>query len=304
METESDEIIEGRAEPEIGRSHGDARRHLHAVLARQQRPHISDHAVVTAAAALGGTLPVMNGAHAVEAHGPGEAVALEKLGVVSRQERTVGGDRKPDRYALLACHYSGELGGPSYQRAIDQRLATEKGEGDPFAGLRFAQQASHRRLGDLQRHVACRAAEAAAFGIAIGATEIATLRHGQRQRAHRRVLEGFFTDEALAPEAVRGEDRADRLLAFSRRCRELALKIFVDLEELRSVDEQKMRALFGLEQVNIRCTQPRIARRRTETCAVESVRHGLGCPADAGWESQREKKGMPEIVGAALSDAG
>ena len=75
-------MVERLAQAEIGRRHGHARRHLHAALARQQRPHIGDHAIVTAAAALGGAQPVMNVADAVEADRHGKAVAFEELAIV------------------------------------------------------------------------------------------------------------------------------------------------------------------------------------------------------------------------------
>ena len=81
----------------------------------------------------------------------------------------------------------GEFGRASDQGAIDQRLAAEKREIDPLAGLRFGEQALNRSFRDLPWHVARRPAEAAAFGVAIGAAEIAALGHRERQRAHGRI---------------------------------------------------------------------------------------------------------------------
>jgi hypothetical protein len=208
METEPDEMVQCGAQAQVGGRHGHPRGDLHAPLPVEQLTHVRDYPLVAAAASLGRTQPIVNGTHAIEADGDGEAVAFEEGAVLRRNERTVGRDRTTDPYLSFAGNPRGTLRRFPDQFPVHQRLTAKKGQVDPFAGHSLGEKSLHRRLRDLPGHVPCRTAEAAAFSIAIGAAQIAAFRHGQGQRPHRRIFEGSVADEALEAEAVPGKQRA------------------------------------------------------------------------------------------------
>jgi hypothetical protein len=122
---------------------------------------------------------------------------------------------------------------------------------DPFARAGLGEQAPHRGFRYVPRHLPRRAAEAAAFGVAVGAAEVAALGHCERQRADRGIIDGLIADEARETEAMPGQQGASRLLPLRRRRRNCQAEIVADLEDLRAVDDQKMRAIGGVEQVEI-----------------------------------------------------
>src|SRR5262249_4228371 len=157
------------------------------------------------AASLGGTQRIVNGANAIETDRYGKAEAFEELAVFRREQCAVGGDRETDRNAAFAGKTTGKLGRAPEDGAVDERVAAEKGEIDPLGRSGSANQSSHRTLGRLPRHVSGRAAEAAAFGIAIGAAEIAAFCHRKRQCSQRRIMRRLLADVACKAEAPGGE---------------------------------------------------------------------------------------------------
>ena len=93
----------------------------------------------------------------------------------------------------------------------------------------------------------------------------------------------------VRPRPCSASDGANRFPAAGHRGREPAAQVFVDLEEPGPVDEQQMRTILRVEQVNIRGMQPLIGSRPSRARSVENVRHGFELPVDAEDESQREK---------------
>jgi len=103
VESLGEKRVECLPEGEIPRSDGDASPDLHPPLDRQQRAHVSHHALEAAASVPVGTQPVMHLGGAVEAHRDREPELFEKPPVVSSHERAVGRDRESHRHATSLC---------------------------------------------------------------------------------------------------------------------------------------------------------------------------------------------------------
>src|SRR5262245_56999358 len=86
-----------------------------------------------------------------------------------------------------------------------------------------------------------------------------------------------------------GEHGTNRLPADGCGCGEPPAQIFVDLEEPGAIDQEEMRTVLRLEQVDIRRVRPLPGGRCAGARAREGVRHRRELPDD----SQREKNGMP-----------
>src|SRR5262245_13986117 len=112
---------------------------------------------------------------------------VEELSVLGINERAVGSNRKADRNLFGLCLTQGEFRGLSNHPTINQRLATQKGNLDPIPGLRLREQTQHRRASHRPGHLLGSTAETPSLRVAIFASEVACLRHGQRQRAQWRI---------------------------------------------------------------------------------------------------------------------
>ena len=97
---ERDEPVERLAQPQIARRHGHPRKNRQVLAVLQRRLQPVEDGLVAAAAASKRAQPVVDVANAVETDRDGKAMTVKERGVVRPQQSAVGGDRKPDRYAV------------------------------------------------------------------------------------------------------------------------------------------------------------------------------------------------------------
>ena len=246
-------MVERLGQAQIFRRHGHARRHLHRPLHANERHDVGKDAVVAAAAALERALAVVHCADAVEADGDRKTVALEEIAVVRRQQRAVAGDGEADRHALLRAERGRTLGGGAQHRPVDQRLAAQERDIDPLARRDTLDQALDRLERGRLRHVLRRAAEVAALRIAIGAAEIALLRHSQRNGVHRERLDWPVVDVGRRVETVTDEQIVETGAIAPRDQVVVPVREgFGDRVDARAVGQIDVRAKLGRERQALR----------------------------------------------------
>ena len=185
-----------RRKRKIVRRHRDARGNLHPALHLQQRRDAFHDRVIAAAAALEGTLRVMDFLRAVDADGDGEAMLLEKAPVVLGQQRAVGGDREGDLGAAARGQFQRRV-------RVAARSTLRLTSGSPPRNARLSRapgsalptSRSTARSASASSMFFGRPAELALLGVAIGAAEIAFLGDRQRKRAQRRRRQRRIVDE-------------------------------------------------------------------------------------------------------------
>ena len=142
--------------------------------------------VVAAAPAAQGTKQVVRGARPVEADGDGEAVLLEEVAVVRGQQGAVGGDREGGGDASLC----GQFPRPRAPRHAPRRgssAARRRGSARLTRSPGATSSSSRSTDGERGRRAPCSwpgRRTSPPLGVAVGAAQVALLRHRERERPH------------------------------------------------------------------------------------------------------------------------
>src|SRR4051812_44056748 len=236
VKAQTNEGIQRFAERQVLRRHSDPCRDLHISLLREERPDAVDDFREAACAALKRALPIMNVTEAVQTDGHCESVMFKKVSVIRLQQGGVGGDGEADFDPVQSGEANRVLGRGSDHGAIKERLAPQEGQADVAACFCIPKEKIDGAQRHVRGHVFRGPAEAAFPRVAVGATEIALLRHGERERMDR--WSGWRSIVNLG-------SRIDMQTlqfcpdSFVPRLGEVSLEIWMRSENLRAVYEKK-----------------------------------------------------------------
>lgn len=249
MESRGDEIVKRPTQIEVVKRHCDARRHLHAPLARKKRPQVAHDAIEAAGAALVRPRAIVDLARTIEADGDGKAMLFEEFRVGLREQRAVGRDREAERDAAARGQLGGTLRHHLQHGPVDQRLAAQKGERRLAAVAGFRQQQVDRPVCGLKRHVLGLPAERTLLRIAVGAAEIAFLRDGEREgmnrwRRKRRVVDQRRLTNPDAGQKLAHPIGRDRSTKTGKHVR-------LDVEQPAAVGDEKVMPGIAFKQMDV-----------------------------------------------------